>query len=192
VSVKHRVKVFVSNWFGVIIAVLIMLVTGSLGFTYLQISSRLDNTLAWVTQYINLEVPNSIVRTGTIGPVTAPSGYVFHIVVQVGNESTTPADVTLSNMNIVMESVPIVITESGPWTKTVMQTSGNGTGLEDFEGDFTIDAQTFAGLVAKGTVDIDIKLHVYARAKYGFMSKHASKDSDIHLPQVPFKLVSTP
>ena len=188
-SVKHRVKVFVSNWFGVIVAVLIMLVPGTLGFTYLQISSRLDNTLAFVTQLIELKAPNGIARTGT---TESPPGYVFHVVTQVGNETPIAAEVTLSNMSIVIESVPIVITENGPWTKTITQASGDGTGFEDFEGDFTIDAQTYAGLVTKGTVDIDIKLHVSASAKYGFMRKHVSKDFDIHLSQVQFKLVSTP
>lgn len=188
-SIKHRAKLFVSNWFGVIIAVLIMLVTGTLGFTYLQISSRLDNTMAFVTQLIELKTLNGIVKTGTI---ESPPGYVFHVVTQVGNETPIAAEVTLSNMSIVIESVSIVITESGLWVKAITQDSGAGTGFEDFEGDFTIDAQTYAGLVAKGTIDIDIKLHVYASARYGFMSKHASEDFDIHLSQVQFKYLSTP
>ncbi len=188
-SIKHRVRIFVSNWFGVIIAVLIMLVTGTLGFTLLAISSRLDNTMAFVTQLIVLQSTGGIVKTGTI---ESPPGYVFHVVTQVGNETPIAAEVTLSNLSIVMESVPIVITESGLWTKTITQASGGGTGFEDFEGDFTIDAQTYAGLVAKGTVDIDIKLHVYASARYGFMSKHASEDFDIHLSQVQFKYLSAP
>ena len=188
-SIKHRVKVFVSNWFGVIVAAIIMLVTGTLGFTYLQISSRLDNTLSFATQLIVLQTPNGIIKTGTI---ESPPGYVFHVVTQVGNETPIAAEVTVSDMSIVMESAPTVISESGPWTKTVTQASGGGTGFEDFEGDFTIDAQTYAGLVGKGTVDIDIKLHVYASARYGFMSKHASEDFDFHLSQVQFQYLSAP
>ena len=188
-SIKHRVKIFVTNWFGVIVAAIIMLVTGSLGFTYLMISSRLDNTLAFATQLIELQTPNGIVKTGTI---ESPPGYVFHVVTQVGNETAIAAEVTVSNMSIVMEGVPTTITESGPWTKTITQASGGGTGFENFEGDFTIDAQTYAGLVGKGTVDIDIQLHIYASARYSFMSKHASEDFDIHLPQVQFKYLSVP
>jgi hypothetical protein len=188
-SLKHRAKVFVSNWLGVIVAVLIMLVTGTLGFTYLQISSRLDNTLAFATQLITLKVPDGIARTVTI---ESPPGYVFHVIVQVGNETPTAAEVTLSNMKIVMDSVPIVITQNGPWTKTITETSGDGTGFENFEGDFTIGAQAFAGLVAKGTVDLDITLHVYASARYGLMTKHSAKDFDIHMPGIPFKYLTTP
>ena len=189
-SIKHRVKIFVSNWLGVIVAVFIMLVTGTLGFTYLQISSRLDNTLAFATQLITLKVPDGIVRTGTIGTIDNPTGYVFHVIVEVGNETPTATEVTLSNMKVVIESVPIVITENGLWTNTVTQSSGDGTGFEDYEGDFTIDAQTFAGLVAKGTVDMDITMHVYASARYGFLGKHASRDFDIHMPGIPFKLIT--
>ena len=184
-SIKHRLKVFVSNWLGVIVAAVIMLVTGTLGFTYLQLSSRLDNTLAFATQFITLKVPNGIYKTGT---TISSSPYVFHVVIQVGNETAIPAEVTISNMKIIMNSIPTPITQSGPWTKTVTEASGDGTGLEDFEGDFTIDAQTFAGLVSQGSVNIDIQGNVYASARSGFLSKHASRVFDISLPNIPFNI----
>ncbi len=185
--IKHRLQLFVTNWLGVIIAAVITLVTGTLGVTYVQISSRLDYTLAFATQLITLRFPDGMVLTDTLD---SPPGYVFHVVVQVGDESSIPAEVTLSDMEVVLDGVPIVINRDGQWTKTVAQASGGGTGFENFEGDFTIDSAAFAGLVAKGTVDVDITMHVDAAAKYAFVRKSASKDFDIHMPGIPFKLIT--
>jgi hypothetical protein len=185
-TLKKKLKVFALNWLGVIIAVIILVISGSLVGIYLYDRNHVDNTLMYATQLINLKFPNGLYETG---PTSDPSGYVFHLVIEVGNMTPDAADVTLSDIKIMLDTYTFDVLQYGSWNNTVTKESENGTGYEYFEGDFTIDTATVALLAGKGTVDIDIKGNVYASTQYKWVKKHGTRNFDINVPSVPFELI---
>ena len=64
------------------------------------------------------------------------------MVLQVYNPYADTVDVSVSNVSVTLATYTLTLVKNGSWDKSA------ATGYTIFEGDITIDAQTFAALVA--------------------------------------------
>jgi hypothetical protein len=180
-SFKKRLNTFVSNWLGVIIAAVIVIVSSTFGGMYLYGRSRVDNTINFTTQAITLRPINGLTQSGT---TDSPKGYIYHIVLQVFNPYADTVDISVSDATIILDTYTLSISKDGSWDKTAP------TGYQYFEGFITIDAQTFASLVTKGSVDVFIKGTISGSGHYKWIKRHAQRPFIIPLPGVLFRLTS--
>jgi len=162
-ALKKKLTAFVSNWLGVIIAAIIVLVSVSFGGMYLYARSRIDNSINFVTQVIYLRYQDGLVQTGT---VDEPPGYIYHLVLQVYNPYGDSVDIAVSNITFTADSYSFPVVQDGSWDKTVP------TGYETFEGYITIDKQTFSALVDKGKIQVDIKGTISGSGRYKWISRY--------------------
>lgn len=176
-ALNKRLMTFVSNWLGVLIAAVIVLISATFGGMYLYARSRVDNAINFATQAITLRPVNGLTQTGT---VTEPPAYIYQIVMQVYNPYSDTVEVTLSNVSITLDTYNLPVVKVGSWDESVP------TGYQYFEGNFTIDAQTFAALATKGTVDLQIKGTISGSGHYKWVSRHAQRSFVIPLPGVGF------
>lgn len=170
---KKRLKAFVSNWLGVIIATIIVIISATFGGMYLYARSRIDNTLNFVTQVINLRYPDGLDKTGT---TPDPLGYIYHIILQVYNPYGDTVDVAVSNITFAADAYTFPVSQNGSWDKTVK------TGYEIFEGDITIDAKTFATLADKEQVDVEIKGTILGSGQYKWIQRQNTRPFAISIP----------
>jgi hypothetical protein len=178
-ELKKRLTTFVSNWLGVILAAVIVLVSVTFGGMYLYARSRLDNTINFVTQVITLRYPDGL----TLGEsVDNPPGYIYHLVLQVYNPFADTVEASISDVSITLDTYAITVVEDGSWSKSTP------TGYTIFEGNITIDAQTFTVLVAKGKVDIDIKGTISGSGQYKWIKRQNQRSFNILIHGVLFKL----
>ena len=180
-GMKKRLATFVSNWLGVIIAAIIVLISATFGGMYLYGRSRIDNTINFVTQVISLRYPDGLTRPG---PVENPPPYIYHLVLQVYNPYADTIDVSISDVTITLDTYKLTVVEDGSWNKSTP------TGYTIFEGNITIDAQTFAALVAKGKVDVDIKGTISGNGQYQWVKRQNERPFNIAIPGVLFQLTS--
>lgn len=169
-ALKKRLSAFVSNWLGVIIAAIIVLISVSFGGMYLYGRSRLDNSINFVTQVIYMRYQDGLTLTGT---TENPSTSIFHLVLQVYNPYEDPIDVAVSDITLSADSYSFNISQDGSWNKTV------ATGYETFEGNFTIDKATYEALAAEDPVDIEIKGTISGSGHYKWISRQIERQFDI-------------
>ena len=180
-SFKKRLNTFVSNWLGVIIAAVIVIVSSTFGGMYLYGRSRVDNTINFATQAITLRPINGLTQSGT---TDSPEGYIYHIVLQVFNPYGDTVDISVSDATITLDTYTLPISKDGAWDKTAQ------TGYQYFEGFITIDSQTFASLVAKGSVDVFIKGNISGSGHYKWIQRHVERPFTIPLPGVLFRFTT--
>jgi len=168
-DIRTKAKTFFSNWLGVILAAVIVALAATFGGMYLYARSRLDNTLAWVTQDINLVVPGGFTASGT---TENPLTYIYHVTLRVDNPSGDTASVTISDVNILLDTYTIPLVADGEWTKSVP------TGEVLFEGDISINGDTFTALAARGTVRLEIKGNITATAQYNWVKRTSARTFD--------------
>jgi hypothetical protein len=175
-GLKKRLTTFVSNWLGVVIAAVIVLVSATFGGMYLYARSRVDNTINFVTQVINLRYNDGLTLSGT---AENPAG---HLVLEVYNPYADTVDVSIADVSITMDTYTLTVAKDGSWDKSAP------TGYTIFEGNITIDAQTFAALVAKGKVDVDIKGTISGSGQYQWVKRQNERPFNIAIPGVLFQL----
>ena len=178
-GLKKRLTTFVSNWLGVIIAAVIVIISATFGGMYLYARSRIDNTLSFVTQVINIRYPDGLAQTGTIPD---PPGYIYHIVLQIYNPYGDTLDVAVSNIIFTADTYTFPVSQNGSWDKTVP------TGYEIFEGDIIVDAKTFAVLADKGKVNVDIKGIISGDGQYKWIQRQNTRPFTISITGVVFEL----
>ncbi|RJO63084.1 MAG: hypothetical protein C4542_00835 [Dehalococcoidia bacterium] len=178
-GLKKHLTTFVSNWLGVIIAAVIVILSATFGGMYLYARSRVDNTINFVTQVINLRYNEGLTRSGTIPD---PPGYIYHIVLQVYNPYGDTVDVAVSNITFTADTYTFPVSQNGSWDKTVP------TGYEIFEGDISVDAKTFAALADKGKVDVEIKGTISGRGQYRWVHRQIERPFTLVLTGVIFQL----
>jgi hypothetical protein len=182
-GLKKHLTTFVSNWFGVIIAAVIVLVSGGFGGMYLYARSRIDNTINFVTQVIYLRYQDGLVKSGEIDE---PPAYIYHLVLQVYNPFKDSVDVSVSDLSVLLDTYKFPVAEDGSWDKSLP------TGYAIFEGYITIDAKTFAALADKGKVDVEIKGTIAGIGKYQWIKRQSERLFTISIPNVGFVLNPTP
>ena len=176
---KKRLAAFVSNWLGVIIAAVIVVISATFGGMYLYGRSKIDNSINFVTQVINMRYPDGLTR---VGPVDAPPPYNYNLILQVYNPYSDIIDVSISNVTITADTYTLPVAQVGSWNQNVPN------GYTTFEGSFIIDAQTFAALAAKGPVEVSIKGTISGSGQYKWIKRQNQRSFDIPIHGVLFKL----
>ena len=179
-ELKKRLTTLVSNWLGVILAVIIVLVSAIFGGMYLYARSTADNTISFVTQVIYLLEPG-LVPTATL---ENPLAYVYHLVLQVYNQYPYTVDITVSNISVVADTYTFPVSQDGAWNKSAPY------GYTTFEGNITIDAKTFDTLVTKGTMDLEIKGTISGSCRYKFVSRYSKHSFNTLSKGVSFSYVT--
>ena len=175
---RKKVTTFVSNWLGVFIAAIIVIISATFGGMYLYARTRIDNSISFTTQSIRYyELTNS-------GVVENPPGFVYHLALQVYNPYADTIDVVVSDVTVSMDEYDFTVVQDGSWDKSVP------TGYALFEGDITIPEATSDALVAKGTIDVNIEGDIAGSGQYQWVRRAAERPFDIHIPGVLFQLIT--
>jgi hypothetical protein len=178
-GLKKHVTTFVSNWLGVIIAAVIVLVSAGFGGMYLYGSNRIDAPINSVTGSFNLRYPDGLTSNGTSDD---PQGYVYHLVFQVFNLYADSVEMKVTDITVYADGYSFAVVQDGSWEKTV------ATGYESIEGDITIDTDVFAALVEKGTVDINIIGTISGSGQYAWIHRQSEYAFDIPISGVVFQM----
>ncbi len=176
-SLKKHLTTFVSNWLGVIIAAVIVILSGTFGGMYLYARTRIDNTINFVTQVINVRYQDGITLNGTSAD---PTKFV-HLVLQVYNPYADMIEVTISDISITVDAFTLPVSMYGQWDKDIP------TGYTIFEGDTTIPSTTWDALVLKGKTDLDIKGNIVGKGQYRWVYREAQRPFRIPIPGVLFQ-----
>ena len=175
-GLKKHLSTFVSNWLGVIIAAIIVLVSGSFGGMYLYARSRIDNTINFATQAITYY---GLTKIGTIDD---PAGYIYRLSLLAYNPYADTIDVSISDVSITLDTYTLPVIKDGSWDKNAP------TGNTFFDGDIIIDVQTFAALADKGTVDVEIKGTISGSGQYQWVKRQIQRPINIRIIGVLFRL----
>jgi hypothetical protein len=174
-ALKKRITNFVSNWLGVIIAVVIVAVSATFGGVYLYGRNRLDNTLGVVTQFVTLPYKTGFVFTGT-----ADNPNTYHITLRDDNVYSDTVEVTISDITVSLDGYDFPLIQDGDWTKTLPN------GFVTFEGDITIDKDALTALVAEGQFDLSIRGNISASGHYLWIKRQMSRPIAISVPDLHF------
>ncbi len=177
-ALKKRLTNFISNWLGVIIAVIIVAISATFGGIYLYGRSRLDNTLAVVTQAIFLPYRTGFAQTSIN---ENPPSYSYHITLQDYNLYNDTIDLVVSDITVDIGSHDFTLAQAGSWQKSLPN------GFVTFEGDITIDKATFTDLVNQSPVALTIKGNVSASGEYRWIKRSISREFTVSVPSLDFK-----
>lgn len=162
VSLSRRMKTFLAKWGGIVLAAILVVLAAVFGGMYLYASSRIDSTLAWVTQDVSL-VPPGLTPSSV---VENPPGGVYLMALRVDNPSSDPATVELSGISISLDEFLFEVVPIDLWQETV-----NPSGYILFSGNITIGLDTIKALSERGTVGVEINGAVSAQARYKWVGK---------------------
>jgi len=160
VKTTRRTKTFMAKWGGIIIASILVAAIAGFGSTYLYAAGRVNGTLAWVTQNINLS------QMGAAGTLENPSRAVYRVILQVDNPTADSAEVTVSNLFVTLDELNLEMEKLGEWAKTVAP-----AGTVSFEGNIIIDTTIITILTARGFVNLYVTGDIEASAAYGMVNK---------------------
>ncbi|MCL2678911.1 MAG: hypothetical protein FWF18_01225 [Dehalococcoidia bacterium] len=178
---KKRIITFISNWLGVFIAIIIMLVSGVFGWLYLDARSRLESTLNTITQIVILPYNEGFVQSGTIND---PPANIFHITIQVYNIYPETVGVTVSDISIDIDGYSFNMSQDGQWSKDVP------IGYAIFEGNITIGWDIMNDLIDQSPVEIIIRGNISASGKYRWVQRHIDREFRININDATFSTIS--
>ena len=162
-SLRKRATVLAYDWLGVLIAGVIVVLTGIFGGTYLYARGHIDSTLSWVTQSINLMVPPGLSLNETVDS----SGASYHLTLQLANPSEEKASVSISDVEVKLGDYAFIVAPDGAWDKTAP------SGYTYFEGDIYIDSATFKSIASMGAVEVSVSGNISASAHYLWVTRHS-------------------
>ncbi len=160
ISISRRQRAFIAKWGGVVIAAILIIPIAGFGGTFLLANSRIDSTLNYVTQAVNLV---DIISAGTTSDL--PPDYVYHLKLIVHNGTSSPADVIINDASIAIEKFAYEINGSAGWSGHI-EANGNAT----FEGDITVKREQLKEFEDKW-VTVKITGIITVKARYGFVDK---------------------
>jgi hypothetical protein len=146
---------------------------------YLYSSNRIDAPINSVTGSFNLRYPDGLTSSGTSDD---PPGYIYHMVFQVFNLYADSVEMEVKDVTVYADGYAFAVVPDGSWKKTV------ATGYETIEGDIVIDTDTFAALVEKGTVDINIRGDISGSGQYAWIHRQTVYSFDIPISGVVFQM----
>jgi hypothetical protein len=171
VKPTRRTRTFLAKWGGIIVAAILVAAIAGFGSTYLYAAGRVNGTLAWVTQNINLS------QMGAAGTLEDPPRAIYRVILQVDNPTADSAEVTVSDLFVTLDELNLEMEKLGDWTKTVPP-----AGTVRFEGNIIIDTILITILTERGAVDLFITGNIDANAAYGMVNKSAQR---------PIRIVTT-
>ena len=161
---QRRIRTFFANWWGIILATIIVALVAAFGGLHLYSTSRVNGALAWVTQDITL------VSITSSGQLDNPPRAIYHMIMRVDNPSSDAASAEISDINITLDEFNLPVMAVGLWQKTI-----NPTGYEQFDGNITLDATTLKTLTDRGTVTLEIRGNIKATAQYNWVNKNLER-----------------
>ena len=166
---KRKFKMFMAKWGGIAISVVFILLFSGFGAHYIYSVNRVDNTLAWVTQSVNIDRVNS----ATVD--TSKQIATFHVKLKVMNTTNGGAEITASDIVINLNGMNLEMTPSNDWT---MKAPANQTVY--IEGDVTMSEKDFNDLRSKGATPFTITGKLYAKVRYGIVMRDAERPININ------------
>jgi hypothetical protein len=180
-SVSRRTRTFVAKWGGLVLAAILVIPISILGGMFLHASTRVDDTLSWVTEAISL---GNILSPG---PSTGSTpGVVYRIPIIIINGTPDPAEVTVLDARIKLDELEFDIVGSAGWHGDIP-----GNGSLTFEGDIVLKPEDSKQLDGK-TVNVMISGSVRARASYKFVEKERTIPVEIStIGIIPMPIVTS-
>ena len=158
-----------AKWGGIVISVVFILLFSAFGAHYIYSVNHVDNTLAWVTQSVNIDRVNSATLDQTSHIAT------FHVKLKVMNTTDGNAQITASDIVISLNGMEMQMVPSNEWT---MKAPANQTVY--IEGDVTMSEKEFDDLRSKGATPFTITGKLYAKARYGLVLRDAERPININ------------
>ena len=180
INVTRRQRAFFAKWGGVVVATILIIPLSLFGGTFLLANSRIDNTLNYVTQAVNVL---NIIPAGPTDDL--PPDYVYKLYIYVQNDTPDPAEVSITDATITIEKFGYEITGSAGWSGLVP-----GKGTSTFEGDITVLREQVREWEDQPVV-IKIRGTINVKARYGFVEKEATGLVLINIPDAVFPLPTT-
>ena len=160
----RRVRTFLAKWGAILLATVVVAIIAGVGGTYLYAVSRVDSTLAWVTQNINLA------QMGAAGTLENPPRAIYRVILQIDNPTPDDAITMISELYITLDEINIELEPVGFWTKVIHPTAS-----ADFEADMIISTDIMTILTQRQNVELVITGTVIANANYGVVHKELSR-----------------
>ena len=130
------------------------------GGTFLLANKRVDSTLNYVAQAVNLVDISYVGNTPEL-----PPDYTYHIKVIVQNGTSDPANVGITHALITIQEITFDIIGSAGWKAWV-----EAKGMVIFEGDIIVKRAQLKELADK-TVTVQVSGYVTVKSRYGFVEK---------------------
>ncbi len=159
---QRRFKTFFAKWGGLVLAVVLVIPAAYFGGTYLYASSRVEATLAWVTQDVNLD--DSFLTL--VSKQNEPPQSTYRLVLVVNDRMADVAELEVSDITVKLNEFTLPVTEIGSWQKGIVP-----GGSASFEGDITLSSETVQKLAAAGRVDYTISGTIKGTAHYSWVKK---------------------
>ena len=164
ITLSRRQRAFFAKWGGVVLAAILVMPIAFFGGTYLMANSRIDATLAYVTQDVRL------FSLEPIGPTDElPPDAVYRVILSVNNDTLTPADVTVTDASISLGNYYFDIVGSAGWHGTVPAKT-----IVIFEGDIVVPRAVSRDLDGKN-VPINVEGEISAKVRYAFVERQDSR-----------------
>ena len=155
---------FMAKWGGIVISAVFILLFSSFGGFYIYSVNRVDNTLAWVTQSINI----SRVSSATVDASTEMA--YFTVTLVVNNTTDTDANVTISDLSLTVNGLDLEATPANEW-----QVKVKANDKAYIEGQIMMTYRDFLDVRSKGATPISINGDLYAKSRYGIVMRDASR-----------------
>lgn len=160
---KKRLATFVSNWFGIIIATIIVAFSAIFGGMYLHAHTRIVDATNYAARVISLQQQNGLIFTEFI---EEPPSFIYHITLQTFlPDENIVVNATISNVRLIADIYAFDISPDpdDSWSKSV---DGGLDHYTIFEGYLTIDKETFDDLSTKGIISIVVQGQISCSGKY--------------------------
>lgn len=172
-ALKRRLATFISNWVGVIIAIVIVIFSATFGGIYLNARDRITSAAIHVAYSLHF-TQDGLYQNET---VEEPYGFVYHLILYANNTyENTLVNVVISDIVIRVDDYVFPLSQYGIWEKSVIGSDDNHT---TFEGRFIIDKECFDDLVTKGTTIIDIEVQLSSGGRYRWATYNISLQRNI-------------
>lgn len=158
-----------AKWGGIVISVVFILLFSAFGAHYIYSVNRVDNTLAWVSQSVNIDRVNS----ATVD--TAKHIATFHVKLKVMNTTDGNAEVTVSDIVINLNGMNLQMVPSNEWKVKVPAKTDIF-----IEGDVSMSEQEFNDLRSKGATPFSVTGKIYAKVRYGLVLRDAERPININ------------
>jgi hypothetical protein len=167
---RRKIKTFWAKWGGLIIATAIVVPLSILGGNAIYDNGLVDTTLTWVTQDIILVPPGIAFSTIQEDPPRS----VYHLELQVNNQTTTSANVVISDVSTALDEFKLTVTPTNSWQETI----GPG-GRAIFEGNITFTPDIVSQLTQRGMANVVVSGVIQVSAKYGWLQKNVKRPINI-------------
>jgi len=170
-ALKRKFATFISNWYGVIIATIIVAFSATFGGMYLYAHNRIVNATNFATQGLSLPRENWLVFQPEVSTEN-PLSFVYQLRLNTYHpHEGIIIDVTISNLILMADNHVFEVAQDGLWEQSV---SGGIANYVIYKGNITIDKEIFDDLQTKGSVTIVVQGEISGSGSYRWASQTIS------------------